>query len=392
MNEKQVDVITLLAALNAGKRRILGGTLALCLLAAGVSLLLPDEYEAQVQLLPPKEQKQGFGFADLLSSLPIPSLRLGEKGTPADIFIATLKSETMRRQMVEHFQLMALYEADTMAEALETLKQQTIIGKSEEGTIMISVFDQSPQRAADMANYYVALLDDTNRRLSHESAQDRYTFISGLLDRESVKLDGFMGNLKDFQAEHNAISLEDQARAVIRAAASMQMATMELEISRKSLLASGFSSDHPEVQKLDQERLLRQQALVLLRDGSNSESSSGSLTLHLDENLFLPLREIPQVAQDYAKIEKDVLVQTALMKMLLEQKAESLIEASNTTSTVQALDRATVPEKKARPQRSLIVFVTAILGLFATSCYVLGAGYVRLLQDRWQAGYSAQEG
>lgn len=389
MNDNQVDVITLLAALNAGKRLILGGTFALCLLAAGVSLLLSDEYEAQVQLLPPKEQKQGFGFADLLSSLPIPSLRLGEKGTPADIFIATLKSETMRRQMVEHFQLLQLYEVDTVTEALETLRQQTIIGKSEEGTIMISVFDRSPQRAADMANYYVTLLDNTNRRLSHEAAQDRYEFISGLLASESGNLDKLMGDLKDFQSKHNAISLEDQARAVIRAASEMQMAAMELEINRKSLLASGFSSDHPEVQKLDQERLLRQQALALLRDGPNTDSSAGKFDLHLDENLFLPLREFPQVSQEYAKIEKDVLVQTALMKMLLEQKAEALIEASNTTSTVQALDPASVPEKKARPQRALIVFVTAILGLFATSCYVLGAGYVRLLQERWSAGRSA---
>ncbi|MCC7261726.1 MAG: hypothetical protein IT369_04295 [Candidatus Latescibacteria bacterium] len=385
MNEKQVDVLDLLAALNAGKRLILGGTFLLCLVAAGVSLLLPNEYEAQVQLLPPKEQKQGFGFSDLLSALPIPSLRLGEKGTPADIFIATLKSETMRRQMIEDFKLMQVYEAETMTEALETLKQQTIIGKSEEGTILISVYDQSPQRAADMANHYLTLLDNTNRRLSHEAAQDRYDFISGLLASESGKLDSFMSELKDFQSLHNAISIEDQARAVIRAASQMQLATMELEINRKSLLASGFSSDHPEVQKLDQERILRQQALALLRDGPSSESSTGGLSLHMDENLFLPLRDIPQVAQDYAKIEKNVLVQTALMKMLLEQKAEALIEASNTTSTVQALDPAIAPEKKAKPQRSLIVFVTAILGLFATSCYVLGAGYVRLLRDQWQA-------
>lgn len=135
--------------------------------------------------------------------------------------------------------------------------------------------------------------------------------------------------------------------------------------------------------------MLRQQALVLLRDGPSAEGAGNNFDLHLEENLFLPLRQIPEVAQKYADIEKDVLVQTALMKMLLEQKAESLIEASNTTSTVQALDPATVPEKKAKPQRSLIVFVTAILGLFATSCYVLGAGYVRLLRERWGAGRPA---
>ena len=389
MNDKQVDVLALLATINAGKRLILGGTFLLCLLAAGVSLLLPNEYEAQVQLLPPKEQKQGFGFSDLLSALPIPSLRLGEKGTPADIFIATLKSETMHRHMVQDFQLLQVYEAETMTEAMETLGQQTVIGKSEEGTIMISVFDRSPQRAADMANHYVVLLDSTNRRLSHDAAQERFLFISRLLANESAKLDVVMDTLKNFQAEHNAISIDDQARAVIRAASQMQLATMELEINRKSLMASGFSADHPEVAKLDQERVLRQQALALLRDGPNLQGGGSSFDLSLDENLFLPLRQIPQVAQQYAKIEKDVLVQTALMKMLLEQKAEALIEASNNTATVQTLDEAVVPEKKAKPQRSLIVFVTAILGLFATTCYVLGIGYVRLLQERWRREYSA---
>ena len=159
MTDREVDILDLLAALNAGKKLIIAGTLSICILTGIVGQLMEDEYEATVQLLPPKEQKAGFGFADLLAQMPIPSLRLGEKGTPADIFVAILKSPTMKRQLVEDFNLMDRYEAELRIDAIKALERKTEIGKSEQGTIMISVLDRDPVMAADIANRYVALLD-----------------------------------------------------------------------------------------------------------------------------------------------------------------------------------------------------------------------------------------
>ena len=390
MDKKEVNILDLLAALNTNKRLIITSTLLFAVVAAAFSFLLPKEYEAGIQLLPPKEQKKGFGFADLIETLPIPSLRLGEKGTPADIYVAILQSETIRRWMIEEFDLIQVYDVDTMTDALETIEGQTTISKSEQGTILLAVLDESPQRAADMANRYIALLDTTNKRIARRMAQERYDFIIELKAQEEVKLELEMDRLQRFQADHNAISIEDQARAVIRAAADMQTSTMELEVQRLSLLAAGFTPNHAEVQKVEREIILWQQALDILRDGNTAAPGDGvnNLELKLVKNLFLPLREIPKVSQEYALIEKDVLVQSALIRMLLQQEAESLIEANNTTSTVQLLDEATVPEKKARPRRFLIVFVAAVLSLFGTISYTLGATYVRALKTRWEEEYS----
>ena len=394
MTDREIDILDLLAALNAGKKLIIWGTLSICILTGLVGQLIEDEYEATVQLLPPKEQKEGFGFADLLAEMPIPSLRLGEKGTPADIFVAILKSPTMRRQLVEDFNLMDRYEAELTIDAIETLERKTEIGKSEEGTIMISVLDRDPVMAADIANRYVALLDSTNRYLSRDTALDRQEFIHLLEQRENVKLDSVMLFLQVFQEEHNAIAIEEQARAVIRASSDMQMAAMELAIEKLSLLRSGFAPSHPEVMRLEQEILARQEALALLRDGVDESTAisdgTRSLGASLKENLFLPLRKIPQVAQEYTNIAKDVIVQQALMKMLLEQKAEAFIEASNTTSTVQVLDAAVVPEEPARPRRLLMVFVAGVLSSFACIFYTLAAVYVRSLSQRWQAQYAGR--
>jgi len=391
MNQSKIDILDLVAAFNAGKRRIVGGTLIVCLVTAAITLLLPDEFEATVQLLPPKDQKKGFGFADLLADLPIPSLKLGEKGTPADIFIAILKSPTLRRRMVRNFNLMEEYDAELMTDAIDVLESKTDIGKSEEGTILISVFDEDPEKAMMMANRYVAMLDSTNQELSRETARERLGFIELLEDNEGIKLDSAMVRLQRFQEDHNAISITEQARAVIRASAEMQLAAMELEIEKQGLLRSGFSSRHPEVLRLEQESIMRQEGLKYLRDGEKRDAGNASL-LHLEENLFLPLRQIPETAQRYANIEKDVIVQSALMKLLLEQKAEALIAQENIVSTIQVLDRATVPEKKARPQRLLIVFIAAVFSAFATTFYTLAATYVRDLVNRWNTEYGSHSG
>ena len=396
MNEPKVNLLDLLAALNAGRRLIIGGTLIICILTAGFTFLLPKEYETFAQLLPPKEQKKGFGFADLLSDLPIPSLRLGEKGTPADIFVATLKSPATHRNVVEKFNLMEIYEVERMTDAVEILALKTTVDKSEEGTITISLLDQDPERAAAITNYYVEVLDNTNRELTQTVAQERLEFIRQLLQREDDKLGDVMQKLQEFQSAHNAISIEDQAKAVINAAAAMQMAAMDLMMTRNVMLSSGLSLNHPRVRELDEQISQRHQVLRILRDGENSDAKDlkgfsslkeKSIELHLEENLFLPLRRIPEVALDYANIEKEVLVQKALMQMLLQQEAEALIEASNPTSTVQVLDWAIPPEIKARPQRFLITFIAGILSFFASVAYTLGSVYVRALKARWDAEY-----
>jgi LPS O-antigen subunit length determinant protein (WzzB/FepE family) len=389
MERKEIDILDLFAALHAGRRLIVGGTLFICILAGALSFLIPKEYEATAQLLPPKEQKQGFGFSDLLSALPIPSLRLGEKGTPADIFIATLKSMQTRRSMINTFNLRERYGVETMTDALEVLAEKTIIDKSEEGTIVISVLDQDPQTAADMANYYAVVLDSTNKSIAQTSATERLEFIKNLSKEGDVRLEEVMGYLQEFQSEHNAISIENQARAVIGAAAAMQTDAMELEIMRQGLIASGLNVKHDRVKKLEREIELRMDALTFLRDGLDSGDGGQikkrpSSRLEMRENLFLPLRDIPRVAQEYALLEKDVLVQKALMQMLLQQEAESLIESRNNTATVQMLDPAMPPEIKARPQRLIIVFISGVLSLFASISYTLGAVYVRNLRRRWE--------
>ena len=137
-----------------------------------------------------------------------------------------------------------------------------------------------------------------------------------------------MKKMQEFQSEHNAISLDNQAKAIINTAAEMQRALFELEMTKNTLLNQGFSRSHPKIRDVEERIRQHNQLLVILRDGQSDDSDDKLVgQFRLAQNLFLPLREIPKVALGYADIEKEVLVKKALMQMLLQQEAEALIEA-----------------------------------------------------------------
>ena len=123
-------------------------------------------------------------------------------------------------------------------DAVETLAEKTVIDKSEEGTIVISVLDRDPQMAAQMANHYTVILDSTNKAIGQISARERMGFIQVLRIEGEARLDSVMGNLQEFQSEHNAISIEDQA-CRYRCCSGHQTDAMELEIMRQGMIAWG---------------------------------------------------------------------------------------------------------------------------------------------------------
>ena len=118
--KKEIDIIDLLTALHTGRWLIIGGTLAICVLGWWPQLPLAKGIRGhRAKFCPPAMRSRASAFPGLLSSLPIPALRLGEKGTPSDISLATIRSTTTRRRMVEKFGLMQRYEARTLTDAMK---------------------------------------------------------------------------------------------------------------------------------------------------------------------------------------------------------------------------------------------------------------------------------
>jgi uncharacterized protein involved in exopolysaccharide biosynthesis len=104
---------------------------------------------------------------------------------------------------------------------------------------------------------------------------------------------------------------------------------------------------------------------------------SGQLAA-LDRQLAL----LPAAGLGLARLYRDVKTSEQVFVVLTAQYEQARIDEVRDTPTVDVLDRASTPEKKSRPRRSIMVAVAFLLSLG------LGVGYA-LLQPADPAGSAA---
>ena len=102
--------------------------------------------------------------------------------------------------------------------------------------------------------------------------------------------------------------------------------------------------------------------LVHGKPGDDGEGHNG---------VYLPLQDIPGLAQEFAEQVRGLKVQEGVFQLLNQLYYEAGIEEASDVPLVQVLDEAVPREKKDAPRRSLIVLAAAMLAFVALSARVL---------------------
>ena len=395
MAEKQeVNILDYIYLIARRWKLIIVNLLVICSAAAVISLLLPKWYTGTAVLLPPKEQKERFaGFGGALAELPIPPIRLGEKGSPSDVVIGILKSRSVADSMVNKFNLIKLYKATNREEAIRTLAENTTVKKTDEGLISVSVLDRSPVRAAQMANAYVHFLDKINRELSLKWDVERRDFIRIQCDSVRAALAEAQKELQNFQERYGVISIDAQAEATVKTAADLETEIMGLKLTLRSLETS-LGEKHPEIEAIKEKIRIRQAQLNSLIEaispqilvsaelsGTDRPTDPDNPPEEKPRTLFIPLLKIPELKAQFTRLSLNVEVQSALLKFLEEERQKKEIESRGKLSTVQVVDWATPPEMRTKPKRKLIVLFSGILGFVFSIFAILAVEYFQALKN-----------
>ncbi|MGH7250547.1 MAG: GumC family protein, partial [Nitrospiraceae bacterium] len=334
------------------------------LTAMVVSLLLPKIYESTATLLPSLESKEGGGLGALLAASgaggAAQSLGIsmpGAPATPTDLFVAMLKSRIMADEVIKRFNLKELFEAKTMQDARKALEGNTKISISKEKVIKITVEEKDPQRAADIANYYVSNLDRLNRTLTVSKAGQNRAFIEKRLAETRVDLVKAEEDLKEFQTHNKTVAVEAQSKAMIEAAAMIQGQIMAQEVQLQ-VMSSYLSTDNPELSRVRSgiEELKKQ--LILL------ESGRGGKGMLPGDRLHPAMITVPGLALDFGRLMRELKVQETLYTLLTSQYEQAKIQEARDTPTVQVLDPAIPAEKKSKPSIRLNMMIAGVLALF----------------------------
>lgn len=355
MGEEEINLAAYLDVILRRGKTILAITGCAFVISIVAALLLPKEYEATVSVMPPKpEDSISMGLAAGASGIGgLASGVLGIK-SPSDLWVGVLQSRNVKDAIIERFGLRERYGTGTIEDTRDELSASVAIHKTKEEIIKVSVLDEDPETAAKMANAFIEELDRVNRSSVMTSGARTRAFLEKRLDEAKTELSKVEDAIRAFQERNKAIKLDDQSKAVIDAIGSVKGQLMAKEVELDTLM--DFATDsNPKVQLLEAEVKGLRVKMRELERGGVARTSGG-------RDIFIPTDRIPDLSFQFVRLLRDAKVQETLVELLTQQYEIARIQEAKDSPTVQVLDPAKTPEKKARPRIGRIVAISTMLG------------------------------
>ena len=376
-DDDEINLLDVLIVLAKHKRIVLGVPFIAGIVAAVVSLLLPDIYTGTARILPP--QQSASAASALLSQLGgalggLASAAGGALGlkNPNDLYIGMLKSRTVADNLIARFHLSEIYEQELKSKTRDLLKANTSITDAKDGIITIEVDDKDPRRAAELANAYVDELLMLTRILAvTEASQRRLFFEQQLLQAKdsltSAEIEARQG------LQNGGIARADaQGRSMIEVTARLraQISAKEVQISSMRTFAA---KGNPELHRTEQELEALRRELARLEGTSpisnvQKQGSSGGSGI---DNL--------------GRL-RDVKYYEFLYELLAKQYELAKIDEAKDATVIQVMDKAIEPDRKSKPKRTFIVLFSSFVALlFGVLAAFIREAIMRTANDPQQA-------
>jgi capsule polysaccharide export protein KpsE/RkpR len=332
--------------------------------AAIISLFIPNRYTATTTLLPPQQQQSlssalaaQFGGAGMLGA--IAGKDLGIKD-PNDLYIGMLKSRVVADSLISKFDLMKVYGEKRVSDARKRLQGASDIQSGKDGIITVSVEDKDGKRAADVANAYVEELRRLTSTLAITEAGQRRLFFEQQLQRAKNDLSNAEAALKETQQRTGLIQLDGQAKAIIDSVASVRAQIAAKEVQLKAM-QSFATEQSPDLVVLRQELIGLRTQLSKLEGQQNAGGG----------DIQVPTGRVPEAGLEYARRLRDVKYNEAIFELLAKQFEAARLDEARQGAVVQVVDPAVRPDRKSSPKRTLIVAMAMLLALFCAILWVL---------------------
>lgn len=344
------------------KSILLSGLAGLVLLAI-VAYTRPLSYTATASFLPPESSGTGGTAAMLsqLSGLGAAGL-LGGSKSQADLCIGILKSRTVSDKLIERFHLMELYKAKKLSVAEDMLQSNSLfLPGSKDPLVSISVTSGSPVMARDLANGYLDALQETSATLAMSESSQRRLFYEQRLSKAKDDLSNAEVALKQVEEQTGVVAPTGQTMSHIQEQAQIQAQITERE-SRLAALLSRETDESIDVISLRREISSLRGQLSQTEKGRNGNEPSTA--------------QMPGLQLEYVRKEREVKFHEALFEILSKQYEAARLDESR-DAPLQVLDRATTPDTKSGPHRSLFM----LFGVFAGLAFGTGRALLQAMKE-----------
>jgi tyrosine-protein kinase Etk/Wzc len=345
-DDDEISLLDLLQVIVDNLRLLVLGPLLCGLAALGISFAIAPTFTAKTQFLPPQQQQSSA--ASMLASLGalggLAGAATGLK-SPADQYIAFMKSVSVQDALIERFKLIEKYEAKLKTDARMSLTGNVRITSGKDGLVSVEVDDKDPKFAADLANAHVEELRNLLGRLAVTEAQQRRMFFEKQLTQTKNNL--AKADLALKSSGINSSVLKSSPASAVEAVARLKagISVQEVKLGTMSNYLTESSPDFK--QALSELASLKSQLTKAEKEEPASQDTS-----------------------DYVARYREFKYQEAMFELFTKQFELAKVDESREGAVIQVLDIAEPPERKAKPKKAMISIITALASGFTLLLFV----------------------
>ena len=370
----EINVLDALLVVSKRKRIIFAITTCFVITTIIIAMLTEKQYMASTVILPKEDE------IDMLSSymkgMSLSKAKLGGNiFSPANdaenMYISILKSRRLQLDVIEKFDLINVYKFKKknlfFEDVLRAFGKHIKFAIDDEGNLTINVIDVSPQRAADITTYMAQKLDEIHKELSTESARNRRIFLEDRLLLTKETMFRCEDSLALFQMHYGLVDLDEQAKATIEAASTIEARILTLQMDL-NMAKKIFNADNQKINELEMNLQEMKKQRVSLEETRQSD-------------LMIPLKQAPELGLQFFRLKRNLKVQEMIFEILTQQFEAAKLEEAKQTPHIQILDKAIPPQKRIKPKRTMMVEIGFLLGLACSFGYIGCSEYIRRMKS-----------
>ncbi len=340
MSRKEQNLIDVLQRLYAWRKYIIGITFAAALGTAIISLLVPVYYKASTLFY---AASPDLASPEQIFGTTTTNTRYYGTDSDRDRLFSIARSSVVTDYLIQQFGLYEHYEIDsTQPKAAYKIQERLLklytIEKTKYDALDLSVEDQNPELAAQIANAARDRINQEAQRLIRESQRKILATYKEAIAEQRAYLKQMEDSLKLLRKEHNIYNVETQSELL-----AAQLATVEQKLS------------------FDKARLA-----AYRKNGGAPRDTLRYLQASIagyEQSLAILKQRLEQFSKGMSRVQmlEDAYEEVALKLSELETREKQLETAlASGFTALHIVEQASVPVIKSRPKRSLMVIVVSM--------------------------------
>ena len=211
------------------------------------------------------------------------------------------------------------------------------------GVLRTTLEGPSPERITKILNEIGALYVRQNIQRKAAEAEKSLAFLDTQLPQLKAQLQASEAQFNQFRTQKGTFDLNSEAATYLKQGVDLKVKLFDLQAKRKEL-ETRYTAEHPSMQALD--GTIRDiQGLLRSMDGK--------------------VKTLPGIEQDLLRLTRDVKVDNELYTNLLNSYQQLRLIKEGKVGNVRIIDTAVAPERPVKPQRAIVLALSAMLGLLA---------------------------